>query len=223
MVRYGSGWAWVLLPAVLLLVISLPSQAQDSPDVEPRSATDGVDGETDAVEAVPEAELPEDIPTRETFSALDEEPKTLGPTPAQYVQVFIGLAVVLLVIWGLSLVLKRFVQVKGLAGSSENLKVLYTLSLTPTRTLYLVRLADRVLLIGAGEGGLRTLAEISDPEEVSLILRDIEFKGNFDLNPFRSRLNSMMGEESVESDEDLDTRQRKLKGILDRLKTPSDE
>jgi flagellar biogenesis protein FliO len=123
-------------------------------------------------------------------------------------------------IWGISVLMKKFVTVRGLTSSSDNLKVLTSLSLTPTRTLYMVRLGDRILLIGAGENGLSTLAEISDPGEVSDFLREFEFKGNFDLNPFRERLKSAMDKEGDDFPvgQDLESRQQKLKGILDKLK-----
>jgi flagellar biogenesis protein FliO len=142
--------------------------------------------------------------------------------------VLVGLVVVIVVIWGLSVLLKRFVTVRGLASSSESLKVLYTLSLTPTRTLYLVRLADRVLLIGSGDGGgLRTLADISDPEEVSAILKDVEYKGNFEMNPFKKRLKTLIGGdeelESQELDKDLGARHRKIQGMMDRLKNTGED
>ena len=220
MVRYGR---LTLLILLAVLVLCLPVYGQDEvsdseilPDEQPilESTSDLVG-----------TELPEDIPTRETYQAADTDAPQVGPTMTDYFRIFIGLAVVIFVIWGLSVLLKRFVQVRGLASSTESMKVLYTMSLTPTRTLYMIRLGERIILIGAGDGGMRTLAEISEPEEVSMILRDLEFKGNFDLNPFRSRLNSIMDGSEPEStqDEDLNVRQRKLRGILDKLKTPSDD
>ena len=168
------------------------------------------DGETTA------PALPSDLPTRETFENPDTGARSFGPSAADYLRVFVGLAVVLVVIWVLSVLMKRFVTYRGLTGSVECLKVLYSLNLTPARSIHLVRLVDRVLLIGSGEGGLRTLSEITNPEEVSAILKELEFKGNFDLNPFREKLKTLMGEEGESVD--LDTRQRKMKSALDRLK-----
>jgi flagellar biogenesis protein FliO len=163
--------------------------------------------------------LPDDFPTREKFDPTGNTTQTVGPSAGEYFRVLFGLFVVLGVIWGLSVLMKRFVVARGLAGSSENLKVLYAQSLSPSRTLYLVRLVDRVLLIGSGEGGLRTLAEITDPAEVNSILKELEFKGNFESNPFREKLKTLVGTENGDSDtQDFDVSQRKMKGTLEKLK-----
>ncbi|HDS30650.1 MAG TPA: hypothetical protein ENN67_06365 [Firmicutes bacterium] len=190
--------------------------------------TDGFDGESvpEAGETANETEnsgaimLPEDVPTRESFSpdTMDEQ-RALGPTAVDYMKMFVALIVVIAIVWGLSQLMKRFVTVRGIAGAAHSLKILYTLSLSPTRILYLVRLGDRLLLIGAGEGGLRTLAEISEPSEVSMILKELEFKGNFDLNPFKDRLDSLVeSNDDLEIDKDLEKRQRSLQGTLERLR-----
>ncbi|MCX6646346.1 MAG: flagellar biosynthetic protein FliO [bacterium] len=206
-----------------LTIISLMVVFQVS--AQPPSDNSGVTEETSvsdetATDAQSGIVLPEDIPTRESFEPETDNNPAVGPTVGDYVRVFAGLIIVIVVIWGLSLLLKKFVTVRGLASSSESLKILSTLSLSPSRVLYLVRLGDRILLIGGGEGGLRTLADITNPEEVSQIMRELEFKGNFDLNPFKSRLDSIMGEDDKVPavEEDFGSRQRKLQGMLDRLK-----
>jgi flagellar protein FliO/FliZ len=201
-------------------LIWIPALAQtDVPVDEGSAAIDtSAPGDQPSSETIA---LPEDVPTRESFEGerLDEQ-RQLGPTATDYIKMLVALVVVIGVVWGLSLLLKRFVTVRGIAGASNSLKVLNTLSLSPTRTLYMVRLGDRILLIGAGEGGIRTLAEITDPAEVSDILKELEFKGNFDLNPFKDRLQSILGssEPDLDIDGDLDKRQRALKGTLDRLR-----
>ena len=167
-----------------------------------------------------ETTLPSDFPTRESFQPPSATPQALGPSVADYVRMIVGLVVVLLVIWGLSQLMKRFVVARGLASSTDSLKVLYTQSLSPSRTLYLVRFSDRILLIGAGEGGLRTLGEISDPEEVSAILKETEFKGDFEKAPFKEKLKNMMGDDGSEyvPDNNLEKRQRRMKGTMEKLK-----
>ena len=226
MVRSGRSLFPVLLLILPVIFFAAPAYGQDSPSSEEPVALEQPDAdESESPTGDVGATLPENFPTRETYERPTEETPQVGPTLTDYFRIFGGLAVVLFVIWGLSVVVKRFIQVRGLATSTECLKVLYTMSLTPTRILYLVRLGDRILLIGAGDGGMRTLAEITEPEEVSIILRDLEFKGNFDLNPFRTRLTSLLeaGESPGGHDDDLNVRQRKLKGILEKLKTPPDD
>ncbi len=222
----------VFLSLVILWLAVLPLAAQPA-DIDDEST-----GEAD-ITALPLSEesdtttdpsddtdnLPADLPTMEFYEQEVEDGVTIGPTLADYLKVFAGLLVVIGVIWGISILTKKLVTVQGLASSTESLKVITTLSLTPTRTLYMIRLGDRIILIGAGDGGLRTLAEIKDPDEVATILRDIEFKGNFDLNPFRDRLQSRLGEsdEDIEIGDDLNVRQHKLKDVLDRLKSGDED
>jgi flagellar protein FliO/FliZ len=69
--------------------------------------------------------------------------------------------------------LKRFVvgpQARGgaprLAG---RLEVLDTTHLAPNRTVYLVEVADRVLVLGATQSTLSTLAEIKEPGAIDLL------------------------------------------------------
>ncbi len=219
-------WIFVTVFLVLNMVIipvalAQPTGSENDPP-ESAESTEETASETSDPE---EVTLPADVPTQELFSLADEDTPTPGLTVWDVGRALLSLAIVLVIIWGISLIFKKFITVRGLASSSESLKILYTLSLSPTRTLYMVRLSDRILLIGAGEGGLRTLAEITDPEEVSLILRDVEFKGNFEMNPFRNRLESLMGENIGDSGDadDLDKRQRKLKGTMDRLKNTNEE
>lgn len=219
----------VLFGLIVLFLYSLsaPAFGQDSENAETPPIPEGTVEPDQPVADEPPAEgaivLPYDIPTRESYDQAPIENQPLGPTTAEYARVLIGLLVVIGVIWGLSVLLKKFVTVRGITGASDSIKVLYTLSLAPTRTLYLIRLGDRILLVGASEGGLRTLAEIDDPLEVSTILKELEFKGNFDLNPFKDRLQSIMGAEETEFElgDDLDQRQRSLKGTLDRLRNIS--
>jgi len=233
MLRFVRPWVMFLALAFVFVICASRAAAQSATSGEGSPESGGTantaapdQNATAGVVASEPAAAENELPPgthREDFSRPGGQSPDLGPTPAQYLRIFVSLVVVIIIIWAISAVFRRFVTVRGLARSSESLKILYTLSLSPTRTLYLVRLADRVLLIGAGEGGLRTLGEITEPDEVAVILRDVEYKGNFDLNPFRDRLQSLMGEQkNNETDEDLGARQRKLKGTLDKLKGSGD-
>jgi len=221
------GLKWVIFTALILLSITVITAAFAQPDITAEETAPPADTELTGNETIEDPygiELPEDITTHEDFQPEDDaQPQfTLGWW--DYVKTFISLAIVLVFIWGISVLFKKFITVRGLATTSESLKILYTLSLTPTRTLYLVRLGDRILLIGSGDGGMRTLSEITDPEEVSAIIREIEYKGNFDLNPFRDRLQTLIGEDEGPgvSKEDFRDHQRRLKGAMDRLKNHDD-
>ncbi|MFH1676157.1 MAG: flagellar biosynthetic protein FliO [bacterium] len=209
---------------ILTWLVCIPAIAQSSKSEPGDESTKPVQENPSSDENAPGISLPSDVLTRESFEKEAPEKKEVGLTAYESLRVLFSLALVVGLIWGLSVLLKRFITVKGLASSSESVKVLYSLSLTPTRTLYLVRLSNRILLIGAGEGGLRTLSEITDREEVSTILRELEFKGNFDLNPFKEKLAGLIGSQETDSDkEDLESSRRRLEGALDRLKKSGDD
>lgn len=54
----------------------------------------------------------------------------------------------------------------GLGASRGQVRVLERISLEPRRSLYLVKVGTRVLLIGAGEGGSPAVLAELDPSEV---------------------------------------------------------
>lgn len=73
--------------------------------------------------------------------------------------------------------LRRYVlvgQTRGAAGPSGRLEVIDTTVLAPGRTIYLVEVADRVLVLGATGTALATLAEIREPDAVALLKRTPE-------------------------------------------------
>jgi flagellar biosynthetic protein FliO len=58
---------------------------------------------------------------------------------------------------------------RPLIRSTGRLDVLEATALAPGRSLYLVEVADRVLVLGATSGSLSTLAEITDPGAIELL------------------------------------------------------
>ena len=58
---------------------------------------------------------------------------------------------------------------RPLIRSTGRLDVLEASALAPGRSLYLVEVADRVLVLGATSGSLSTLAEITDPGAIEML------------------------------------------------------
>jgi flagellar biogenesis protein FliO len=110
------------------------------------------------------------LPPGRTTQPVGTEGGTIrrdGMSPlADWGRTIVALAVVLLIILGLRLVLKKFARpVAGPRGGA--VEVLSRTSLQPRHHLLLVRLGRRLLLVGAGPAGFSTLAEVNDPEEVA--------------------------------------------------------
>ena len=70
--------------------------------------------------------------------------------------VFLKLGVVVLIIAGLAIVIRRM-QVKNQVTHSKQIEVIETVHLTPHRTLYLVNVDNKKILIGATDQSMATL------------------------------------------------------------------
>lgn len=80
------------------------------------------------------------------------------------VQTLLALAAVCVLAW----VVLRWASRRGLGihGGRGRVQVLERTPLEPRRALYLVRIGDRVLLLGAGEGASPTVLAELDPSEL---------------------------------------------------------
>jgi flagellar protein FliO/FliZ len=96
------------------------------------------------------------------------------------------LGVLGLILWGLRRLRPRLLP----GASGRALEVLAALGLGPRRQALLLRVGERVLLVGVGEGGLRPLAQFRGEEARELIARS---RG--DERPFRQRLAEALGRE----------------------------
>ncbi len=88
-------------------------------------------------------------------------------------RVMLGLLVVVVVIVVLYVIARRAQRGKPVSTrSSGSIELLDTLAVTPQRSLHLVRVADRVLLIGATDHGIATLQVLSPTEAEDAGLTD---------------------------------------------------
>jgi flagellar protein FliO/FliZ len=80
------------------------------------------------------------------------------------------LALVAAAIYGLIFLFRRLLRPRDRGDS--HLKVLSRLSLGANRFVYVISLGSKAWLVGAGEGGISPIAEISDQETVDAMLLD---------------------------------------------------
>lgn len=77
---------------------------------------------------------------------------------------FLGLVLVL--IYLTVLFLKRFAYPGRMAGGAGAAEILQVVPLLAKKNLFVVRLVDRILVLGVSESGIAAIAEITDPETV---------------------------------------------------------
>ena len=109
---------------------------------------------------------------------IDENSTYLKSTGLAF-NVFLKLGVIVLLLIGLAIVLKRW-QTKDQVANTKQISVLETVHLSPHRTLYLVNVDGHKLLIGGTDQSLSNLYQIDDCESVSFDSTNETFAQVFD-------------------------------------------
>ena len=107
----------------------------------------------------PGENTPLNLPTHTTQSA-----STPGASGGSLVHTFMGLAIVLAVIYGLYWVLKQVKASKEERSSGQGLSSVATLALGPNRSVHLVRSGREYVLVGASEHGVTPIRTYSEEE-----------------------------------------------------------
>ena len=85
-----------------------------------------------------------------------------------------ALVIVIACIYGGIFLLRRLMgQRQGRQGQSNILEVLETTSVAPKKTVSLIRVADKAVLVGITETGMSVLTELS-PDETAVVLEPVE-------------------------------------------------
>lgn len=160
--------------ACLLAVASLPARAQESSESAPRAAARSAD--TAATAAVQRAEqqrlerersIPIGAAGDATTPAAGEQQRRERSPALRVLDGLIRLGVVLGLLYATLWAIRRFRR-EPLASwgreSGGTIRLLETARLGPDRTLHLVAVGSRVLLLGSGPQGITFLTEFSEAE-----------------------------------------------------------
>lgn len=102
-----------------------------------------------------------------------------------WIRTVLSLAVVLGLIFALKWAMRKYSPGKAAPAQSKLVEVLFRTPISPKHQVMLIRVGQRVLVVGAGAEGMNTLAEISDPEQVAEVLgaaersKSTSLSGNF--------------------------------------------
>src|SRR5919202_2227527 len=97
-----------------------------------------------------------------------------GSTGGSLVRTFVGLAIVIAVIYGLYWVLKQVKASREEKASGEGLAAIATLPLGPNRSLQLVRAGREIVLVGVSEHGVTPVRTYSEDEAEAVGLLDMD-------------------------------------------------
>lgn len=81
-----------------------------------------------------------------------------------------ALALVVALIFGVRVAIRRLGPSAGAARGADVLRVVWRKNLTPRHQLFLLRLGGRVLLVGTGPTGMDVLMQTSDEQEIRELL-----------------------------------------------------
>jgi len=87
------------------------------------------------------------------------------------IRTLVALAVVVALIFGLRVVMRRFGARSVAVGRSAPVNVLARTSVSPRQQLLVIRFGRRIVLVGSGPEGMAALAETRDADEVAEIVR----------------------------------------------------
>lgn|GEM_PF-1642681 len=129
------------------------------------------------------------VPVNRVFAAEQQEPPVRPDTlvsPESMVQMIVALIVVVLIIFGLSVLIKRFSLVPG--SSSGMIKILGGLPLNNKDRLLLVQVGDEQILISASPGRIAKVHDLRDPVDPD----KFRVTGKPDGKSFNSLLNQVL-------------------------------
>jgi flagellar protein FliO/FliZ len=106
--------------------------------------------------------------------AADKKPSAPGAGGGSLVRTFVGLAIVIGVIYGLYWVLKQVKASREEKASGQGLAALATLPLGPNRSLQLVRAGRELVLVGVSEHGVTPVRTYSEDEAEAVGLLDLD-------------------------------------------------
>lgn len=138
-------------------------------------------------------------PGESVMSAQGAEMPSLGG--GWVLNTMAALGVVIALILGLRWLAKRSGAVGSVVASSAAVEVLSRTTIAPRNHIVLLRIGPRVLVVNDSGQGMRTLANIDDPDEVAELLRSVQIQRQDSASRTFSGMMSRLSGSSNEADE----------------------
>ena len=207
----GTG---ILMFAIFVLFFTAyvcPVHAQPPPDTPAPE-----DGAVEPVQVTPIVETEETFAPGTTFW----EDATAGREenlPAVGVwNILITLALVLVIFWVIfRFIVRPLMRGAVLSRGVEEFRIVAALPIAPTKSVQIVKMVDRLLVIGIAENGMNLLSEITDPQLVSEMLTALDEKNPAKYHPFRKAFDTIL---TRKDETGFEEKQKKFNTTLDDLK-----
>lgn len=189
----------------------LPSKSFGIESNSPLFDSNSGSASTTGSKALP-LDLPSDAPTASP-SLLD----TFG-------RVFAALALIIVLIvatiWGLKLIWeKRGLTIQGQGEEGKSLRILSSVFIAPRKTIHLIEVGKRILVVGVGEAEIHPLDVITDPLEVEALKKSSKQGFPIILEKMLHRSNPQTTAEDTEKI--IAESKKNIGGYIERLKKAS--
>lgn len=203
----------LLLPIFLLVCSASQSMAAAQPLTEETTSDSGVAEPAPAnFDSSVDETFAGDVSFLEESTAGREENL---PTFEVW-NLLISLALVLLIFWGIFRFIVRPLMRGAVRGRGvDDFRIVATLPLAPTKSVQIIKMVDRLLVVGIAEGGMRLLTEITDAAEVSEMLKALDEIHPARFHPFKKAFETILSRKDESGFED---RQKKFNTTLEDLK-----
>ncbi len=238
--------AYLVLIAVIALLFMQEAKAQDSfgvmsvedkADRSPSTPANPTKTEEKSSSDTEAASAGNDAATAENNSLEDQKIgsiadanenkplETSGVTDSSFgsdaMTVFIYLGVIVVLIVVSLMVFKKFMPGGNRLFQSKVIEILGRTFIAPKQGLFLVKLADRILLVGSTGTSINTLCEITDPDEM-LMIKELAGSGAGGVSEgLSSAFRSLLGRKRGEFDDtgQVTIASGKAKGEMGKIKT----
>lgn len=210
-------FAIVALAIALLLSGGAHAQTTPAPTVAPTPAPSITDN--------PSEQRPLGADNRDT-----REPSQTAPSlgvGSWGLRTAMALGVVVMLIFGLRIVIRRMTGVAGAGAAGGMVDVLARTSIGPRTQVLFLKINDRVIVAGQTPAGINTLAQIDQPEEVAAVLAQVNRQKNNSVSQGFSRLLSSfdrggepddLAQAQPDDGDAVDRARSQVAGALDRLR-----
>jgi flagellar biogenesis protein FliO len=202
-----------LIPLIILAALAYPSAVAGQTSENPAPLQEGAQESPPAeFGAVPGETLAGDVPSREDYFATQDE-----NLPSYGIwNILVALVLVLAIFWVIfRFVVRPLMRGAVLGRGVEDFRIVASLPIAPTKSIQVVKMVDRLLVIGIAEGGMRLLTEIHDAQEASEMLKALDAQHPAKYHPFKKAFETMLSRKDETGFED---RQKKFNTTLDSLK-----